>query len=256
MHAPRVSASLIITAPLAASLATPASSNYRVLMVKRVAHGAFAHALVFPGGTQEPQDSGPLCCALRETLEETGLHLPNIPAQPLGRWLTPRAQPRRFDTRFFLLTIGHTHREALQQLDRARPQMGELEDVRWVRPAEVLAWNRRGEMPLFPPQFCVLLEMSRVARWQELADGLRHLDAGRAVEPVLCQRSDGRVVAVMPGDWAYPVVGPDDPMRVADGHLFGEAGALNRLVMERAAAGGFNNIRLLRTAAGRPGALD
>ncbi|KAJ1721429.1 hypothetical protein LPJ53_004059 [Coemansia erecta] len=260
MHRPRLSASLVITAPLAQKAATAGAqtaANYRVLMVRRVNRGAFAGALVFPGGVQEPSDSGPLACALRETSEETGIRLPAPLAHPIGRWLTPRAkqQPKRFDTRFFMVNLCDSD-AALEQLGRARPQAGELEHLCWVAPADVLEMNRRGELPLFPPQFCIVREMSQVKRWQELAAGLRHLAAAAPVEPVLCRRSDGRVVAVLPGDWAYPAdaaaAAADGDMRVADGHLFEPAGALgremNRLVMERAAEGGFGNIRLIRTA--------
>lgn len=45
-----------------------------VLLTRRTAHlNHHAGQIAFPGGRTEPEDSGPVACALREAFEETGL---------------------------------------------------------------------------------------------------------------------------------------------------------------------------------------
>ncbi|KAJ1818834.1 hypothetical protein LPJ56_001721 [Coemansia sp. RSA 2599] len=304
MSLPRISASLIVTAPLLASAARraaaadPAAFNYRVLMVKRVGTGSFQDALVFPGGVQEPQDADSRTCAIRETFEETGLLLAKPPtAAPtvaldigaqsfadlcakhglelpvcaqIGRWITPRAQKKRFDTRFFMLNVADDDRLLLAQLASARPQISELVSLGWFQPDEILEMNRRSELALFPPQFYILHELSRSTRWQDLASRGSSIRAGDAdaVEPVLCKRSDGAVVGLLPGDAMYRCGETADAahsaaVHVRDADLFctpedaaKQSSAsllrLHRLVMTRASSGGFYNIRLFKTATASP----
>jgi hypothetical protein len=61
----------------------------------------------------------------------------------LSNWVTPVGVPRRFDTRFYLACL-----DGEGPLVTARE---ELEEVRWVRPEEVLAPRRREEWPLILP---------------------------------------------------------------------------------------------------------
>ncbi|KAI9505282.1 hypothetical protein GGI25_003611 [Coemansia spiralis] len=220
MTLPRLSASLIATSLNAGAR--------RVLMVQRARRGAFPDALVFPGGMVEPQDYAggqqpTLACALRETLEETGLALAKAgvagavePAPALvARWVTPRSEPRRFATDFYRLDVA-------VGWPPGRVQQAELTRILWVEPQELLEMNRRGSVPLFPPQFCILSELSRGG-----LSGYRG-----EVEPVLRKRGDA-VVALLPGDREYP--GAE------------EGAGANRLLMTRAEAGGFVGIEWLQT---------
>ncbi|KAJ1828229.1 hypothetical protein LPJ73_008608, partial [Coemansia sp. RSA 2703] len=147
-------------------------------MVQRRAGGSFSSALVFPGGVQETGEDA-WACAVRETHEETNLRVSGACARSLGRWVTPRAQKLRFDTRFFL-----AHLRDPRELLNVRPRAGEISSVRWVAPTEALALNRQGLLALFPPQFCILHAMGRVGMWQELARRLEYFD-DVAVEPVV-----------------------------------------------------------------------
>ncbi|KAJ2742131.1 hypothetical protein GGI20_004700 [Coemansia sp. BCRC 34301] len=272
--APRLSASMIVTAPVVGAT-EPAAYNYRVLMVRRALGGAFENALVFPGGVEEAGDSRDAArwqtdahkvCAARETFEETGLLLttpfaqrPIHSSQPfsalcvqhgarpldsrlVGRWITPRAKSSRFDTRFFMLNIGDSDEFLLDQLDKGRVQQSELVAMDWLCPDSVLLANAQSQTALFPPQFYILAEMARYRRWQDLARNM--VPSETPIEPVLGRRSDGRVIALLPGDRAYPdmdcerVAGSELP--VPDVDLFGED-RVHRIVMKPAssAGGGF-----------------
>ncbi|KAJ2490631.1 hypothetical protein IWW37_003005 [Coemansia sp. RSA 2050] len=283
---PRVSASMVVTAPISGP-AEASAYNYRVLMVRRAEGGNFESALVFPGGVEEAGDCRDASrwkmdkhkiCAIRETFEETGLLLtttadrstqrefqpqaePSFSAmcekhgvRPLdlrliGRWITPRAKRHRFDTRFFMLNIGDTDKFLLDQLATGQVQLSELVAMDWLSPDEILRANARSQTALFPPQFYILTELARFKRWQDLASyGSGPLQS--PIEPVLCPRSDGKVVALLPGDRAYPVMGDCERpvgsgLAVCDADLFGEdrveePAGMHRIVMTPAnTAGGF-----------------
>lgn len=159
-----------------------------VLMGRRPLGGAFGGLWVFPGGAVEEADRSPLAkravsgatdegslpwmaAALRETGEEVGLLLTDRPVPPLpdgargeqlyrwvldhagsldasrllylSNWVTPVGAPRRFDTRFYLACLDG---EAPAVTARE-----ELEEVRWVRPGEVLAPRGGEAWPLILP---------------------------------------------------------------------------------------------------------
>ncbi|KAJ2502859.1 hypothetical protein GGH96_000729 [Coemansia sp. RSA 1972] len=283
----RSAASLIVTAPLEALAGRTAARgvtacNYGVLMARRVGGGSFGGALVFPGGVQEEQDKGPVACAIRETYEETGLLLltaapPALRAKAdasfrvsstpfrdlysaigvtalrthaLARWTTPRAQQKRFDTRFLMLNIGDDDKFALSQLGQEHVQASELVELDWIAPDQALRDNRT-TLALFPPQAYMLHELSKFRRWQDLALRAELLDrmaADRPMEPVLSRRSDGRVVALFPGDRAYPDMQENE--RPGDADLFccePHAPGLHRIEMDPAPAGGFLATDLIRT---------
>ncbi|KAJ2825782.1 Nucleoside diphosphate-linked moiety X motif 19, mitochondrial [Coemansia sp. 'formosensis'] len=214
----------------------------------------------------------PKLCAIRETYEETGLLLTTpcrpdrqreiqsqvdsmlslsalcsrrgirpLDPRPIGRWITPRAKQRRFDTWFYMLNIGDTDNFLLDQLESGRVQQEELEGMHWLCPGEVLRENARSKTALFPPQFYILSELARYKRWQDLAG---YSPSTSPIEPLLCPRSDGKVVALLPGDRAYPTTamaadcGPPTAsgLAISDADLFGEdrveESGMHRIVME------------------------
>lgn len=106
--------------------------------------------------------------------------------RPWARWITPVAEERRFDTRFFVA--------ALPSGQRARDVSGEADEVAWVRPADAVEAARRGEMFMFPPTLVTLVEL---AAFDSVADALR---APRRVRPRLPEVTlrDGKAFLILP----------------------------------------------------------
>ena len=130
----------------------------RFLMGQRSnAHVFMPGFLVFPGGRLErrelidcpvqPEDGqliakqanrkrlakALLGCALRETMEETGLDLTSnkAPMRYIGRAITPPGQVRRYDTRFFLTTVEKAGHQAISPVDN------ELVAVDWFEQTQI-----------------------------------------------------------------------------------------------------------------------
>ena len=80
-------------------------------MARRPPGGIFGDAWVFPGGLAEPDDGVNLETALpraaaRELAEEVGLTVETDDLVFVSRWITPEFMPKRYDTWFFLTSIG------------------------------------------------------------------------------------------------------------------------------------------------------
>ena len=118
-----------------------------------------ANTFVFPGGKVDAADraggddlAAARTAAARELAEEAGV---TVDPAALGRWshwITPSFEPRRFSAHFFVARMpeGQT----------ARHDRHETTDERWISPAEALAAQLRGELPLPPPTIRVLEELS------------------------------------------------------------------------------------------------
>ena len=132
---------------------------------------------VFPGGGVDPVDTAAadpvLACALRETAEETTVRLRADDLVPWARWVTPAAEPRRYDTTFYLAALP-TDQEALDV-------SGETVHAAWTSARKALDAREAGDLALMPPTWSILRE---VAAAPDVA-ALLHAGAGRRVETVL-----------------------------------------------------------------------
>lgn len=128
-----------------------------VLMVRRARGASFmADAYVFPGGRVDEADGADALrfprAAARELREEAGLDLAPEALVPFAHWITPSAEPKRFDARFFVA--------ALPPGQEARADGSETHDALWATPEEVLARHERGELKLPPPTICNLEDLA------------------------------------------------------------------------------------------------
>jgi 8-oxo-dGTP pyrophosphatase MutT (NUDIX family) len=167
-----------------------------VLMVRRHRGSSFmADAYVFPGGRVETSDGEgeaafPVAAA-RELAEEAAITIDPSQLVPFARWITPSAEGKRFDARFYV---------AAAPADQvARHDSVETVDSLWATPADVLARYEAGALKLPPPTI------------RNLEDLAPHHTVAAAIE-----WARGRVVAailpkLVPLDDTIAIVLPWDP---------------------------------------------
>lgn len=126
-------------------------------------------------------------------LEQTGLVLRTDLLRAWARWVTPEAEPRRYDARFFVAALPEG--QATRDISR------EAEQVVWARPGDVLAAAGRRDIGLLPP---TVETLRSVAAYDDVADVLAAAE-GRDVSPVLPRIvvDDGGGHVVLPGEPGY-----------------------------------------------------
>lgn len=178
-------------------------------------------ALVFPGGAVDAGD-GALgsdeafeAAARRECLEEAGVDLGGRHLHWFDTWVTPSAEPRRYEARFFLAELTS------EEGGEAAADGHETHEGRWASAAEYLALGAAGAVDLPPPTLCTLLRLAdgRLA-------GLRSVAVADVRAPVLPKAmletgadGSGRIAVVLPHAPDYdelPGEGAPPPARSLD----------------------------------------
>jgi 8-oxo-dGTP pyrophosphatase MutT (NUDIX family) len=125
---------------------------------------------------------------LPEVLTSAGLALRADLLAPWTRWVTPEAEPRRYDTAFFVARLPDGQ--------EADARTTEAVEATWWSPAEALAGAERGLLRLMPPTRHTLAEMAAYPDVAAVADAARSRPV-RTHRPVL-SRDGGRVVVTEP----------------------------------------------------------
>ncbi|MCS6914380.1 MAG: NUDIX hydrolase [Myxococcales bacterium] len=203
-----------------------ATAGLEVLLVRRGRGAPFmADAYVFPGGRVDDMDGPPgdemaaRRCALRELREEVHLVATDPSALvPFSHWITPAAEPRRFDTRFFLLALPAGQVPTLDER--------ELADLIWLTPAQALARFAQGMLKLPPPTLCNLEDLAAEALVAGSGPGCMHrvlaACASRRPEPILPKlvpHADGGIAVVMPWHPSYPTLPGTGAARSRPAHV-------------------------------------
>lgn len=81
--------------------------------------------------------------SLSELLAGRGLAVRSDLLRPFAHWITPEAEPRRYDTKFFAA--------ALPVGQEARDVSGEADEASWLTPTKALAELSTGRRPMMPP---------------------------------------------------------------------------------------------------------
>jgi 8-oxo-dGTP pyrophosphatase MutT (NUDIX family) len=89
--------------------------------------------------------------SLAEFLAGAGLVLRADLLRPWSNWVTPEAERRRFDTRFFLAAVPSGQ--------RADGATSEAADAGWYRPTDALEDWKHGRRGLLPPTWTTLAEL-------------------------------------------------------------------------------------------------
>jgi len=138
---------------------------------------------------------------LRDAMRVLGAKLDLAVMVPLARWVTPEAEQRRFDARFFLAPAPSGVEGSSDQHEATR--------VYWASPASLLEEFERGAISLFPPTHRTL---ELLAGRKTLAEALAL--SGETTLSVICPRflveNDVPVLA-LPGDPRHDVPEPRIP---------------------------------------------
>jgi len=131
-------------------------------------------------------------------LVDAGLALSLDRLVPFAHWITPKIEPRRFDTRFFA---------ALCPDDQVAGLDGnEMTHALWCRPAAALQAHHGGEEIVLPPPTLHTLE--RLQALGDTADqvltALARAPAAPRIEPLFVPDSDEGPIIVMPDDPLHP----------------------------------------------------
>ena len=91
----------------------------------------------------------------------------------IAHWITPVAEPRRYDTRFFIA--------ALPEGRNAAPDEREMTDMLWLSPRDALARFEEGRLPMVFPTVRTLQLLAPYRNVSEVFVAFRN----RVIEPVL-----------------------------------------------------------------------
>ncbi len=202
---PRLAATIVVC--------RPRPHGFEILFVKRHGQSGFmGGAHVFPGGRVEETDGGVpldvaaaalpelppteaarvLAGAVRETKEEAGLAVDPANLRAWAHWITPAAEPKRFDTWFFLAPVP-AHAEAT--IDDH-----EAVEHAWHSPKAALAAQARGELTLMPPTLATVEDLAAFASVSEAAASVRR--PMPTIEPHLIYGD--AIILALPGDPLHP----------------------------------------------------
>ena len=112
---------------------------------------------------------------------------------PWARWITPEAEPRRFDARFFAA--------ALPPGQQASGQHSEAEEIGWERPEAAIGAARAGSMLLLPPTATILGEFAAQGGVGKILASRRTVTP---IEPRLVIE-DGEAWLIVPDEVGYPL---------------------------------------------------
>ncbi len=114
-------------------------------------------------------------------------------------WVTPAAEPKRYDTRFLVAAVDDV---------RGSHDTHETVASRWVSPRQVLRDADQTGFPLAPPTWWTLWELARYATPQDAVDAAR----ARPLPPIqpVMQFEDSGIRLLLPGH-------PDHPEAAVDG---------------------------------------
>jgi 8-oxo-dGTP pyrophosphatase MutT (NUDIX family) len=147
-----------------------------------------------PERSIEPDEWAHRVCGARELGEEAGIELGAEALVPWSRWITPEQVPARFDTRFYV-ALAPPH-------SRPVPDGREMDEARWIEPAEAL---RAAEEQRLELSFPTVRNLEQLLEHGS-AEAVLAAAAGRSIEPILPRvvgtRESFRVL--LPGDPGYP----------------------------------------------------
>ena len=177
------------------------ADGLEVLMQRRNPTMVFASGnYVFPGGRVDETDgdgeAAYVAAAVRECEEEAGVSVAAADLVWIAHWITPRGEPRRFDTRFFIVAApdgqeaGHDGEEAVA--------------TEWVSPTDGLAHWKAKEWGMMPPTVWCLRQLAQHNTVQSAMAWARTIGTPPTVRVRERRSADGtRIGLALPWDDDY-----------------------------------------------------
>jgi 8-oxo-dGTP pyrophosphatase MutT (NUDIX family) len=134
--------------------------------------------------------------AARELEEEASVRVGVDDLIPMGHWVTPEIEIRRYDTRFFL-TLMPPGQEA-------RHDDGEVTELVWLTPDEAVARALRRELQLPPPTWITLRQLGRQPTLAGALEWARRTPVIR-LQPGFLEIDDQKLLT-LPGDPTFPAI--------------------------------------------------
>jgi glyoxylase-like metal-dependent hydrolase (beta-lactamase superfamily II) len=119
-----------------------------------------------------------------------------------SHWITPIGAPRRYDTRFLVTAVP---------LNQTASHDGDESDHHhWIRPADALERQKKGEIQMIAP---TIETLKTLAQFADSAALMAYARTPRDIPAILPRRAGGRdgTRSLRPGDAAYAEVGKLDP---------------------------------------------
>jgi 8-oxo-dGTP pyrophosphatase MutT (NUDIX family) len=138
--------------------------------------------------------------AFGELLEAEELRLAGDQLVYFAHWITPKAEQRRYDTRFF---VAFAPPAQLWRHDER-----ETTDSRWLSPqAALAAYEGEGAFQLAPPTWAILRDLAALPDRQAVLAWAAAADVA-PIEPHLTAAPGGSLTLALPGDPLHPTT-PD-----------------------------------------------
>ena len=110
-----------------------------------------------------------------------------------SRWVTPTAEPKRYDALFFITQLR------ADEFFTPQADQSETVDSAWFSPQEAVDAHKRGEIFLAPPTLLTLMELARYSSFEELAS------QEHDIEPVMpVHRKNPDLEILLPGHEGHP----------------------------------------------------
>ena len=126
-------------------------------------------------------------CTFAEALDELGAVVDDSAMEYIGHWITPLAEPRRFDARFFAAAVAPGSEPVIHA--------AEMLDAIWISPERALERTREGSLPMVFPTIKTLESMAGFTTTAEVLQGFNRRSIP-SVLPRLIRTPDGIVLRI------------------------------------------------------------
>lgn len=123
-----------------------------------------------------------------EVLDDLGVGIDGAALEYIAHWITPEAETRRYDTRFFAALAPAGSRSA--------PDPREMTDSLWLSPGEALDRHRAGRLPMIFPTIRTLEQLSEFSTAHAVLAHYRTREIP-AIMPALVQTEAGVRVSIL-----------------------------------------------------------